>query len=107
MVAVIDPPVAKKKSYRDLPLENKRVLVRVDFNVPLDKNGQVGDDSRIRASLPTIEYLLRKKAKVILIAHLGRPKGQVNSKYSDLLSGFCDCYEEHSFLEFVMYAPGQ
>ena len=74
--------VIRKKSFTSLPLANQRVLVRVDFNVPFDKEGRVSDDARLRAHLPTIEYLIKKKAKVILIAHLGRPKGQVNAKYS-------------------------
>jgi len=71
-----------KKTVRDLDVSGKRVLVRVDFNVPIDDKGNITDDIRIRASLDTIKYLLEHKAAVILMAHLGRPKGEANPKYS-------------------------
>src|ERR1700730_4722778 len=71
-----------KKTVRDIDVAGKRVLMRVDFNIPLDAERHITDDTRIRASLPTIQYLLENGAAVILMSHLGRPKGEVNKKYS-------------------------
>src|SRR6202034_2391256 len=72
-----------KLSIRDLDLAHKHVFMRVDFNVPLTEDGsEITDDTRIRETLPSIEYALKRKAKLILASHLGRPKGKVNLKYS-------------------------
>ena len=71
-----------KKTIRDIDLKGKRVIVRVDFNVPQDKEGKITDDNRIVGALPTIKYLVEQNAKVVLMSHLGRPKGEFNMKYS-------------------------
>lgn len=74
------PAGAMKLSSEDLKVEGKRVLVRVDFNVPFDEAGRISDDTRIREALPTLKSLLARKAKVVLMAHLGRPKGKPSDK---------------------------
>jgi phosphoglycerate kinase len=70
------------KSIDNLDIKGKKVFIRVDFNVPMDEKNQITDDNRIRAALPTIEYALGQKAKVILASHLGRPKGKPEAQYS-------------------------
>ena len=71
-----------KKNIRDMDIKGKKVLVRADFNVPIDENGRITDDRRIREAIPTISYLRENKARIILMSHLGRPKGKFNEKYS-------------------------
>ena len=71
-----------KKTVSDIDLKGKKVLMRADFNVPLDENGVITDETRITAALPTINYILEQGASVILMSHMGRPKNQPNPKYS-------------------------
>ena len=70
------------KSVKDLELENQRVLIRVDFNVPMDDKGTITDDTRIREALPTLEYIIRNKGRLIICSHRGRPKGERNPDFS-------------------------
>src|SRR6185369_17112548 len=71
-----------KKTIRDIDLDGKRVLLRADYNVPLDDKGEITDDYRIQQSLPTLQFLLGHGASVVVCSHLGRPDGKPNAKYS-------------------------
>ena len=71
-----------KKTVKDIDLKGKKVFVRCDFNVPMDENGNITDNTRIVAALPTIKYLLEQNCKLILASHLGRPKGEFKPEYS-------------------------
>lgn len=71
-----------KRTMRDVPLEGKTVLVRADYNLPLDNAGNIEDDFRVRASLPTMRYLLKNHCKIVIISHLGRPESKKDTKYS-------------------------
>jgi phosphoglycerate kinase len=99
-----------KLSIRDVELANKHVFIRVDFNVPLSEDGAtITDDTRIVATLPTIQYAIERKAKVILASHLGRPKGKPNPKYSlrpvvDRLRELLD-EKEHDYSINVGFSP--
>lgn len=108
------------KTIRDLELAGKRVLVRVDFNVPMDEQGNITDDIRIRMVLPTIEYVLEQKGKLILCSHMGRPKGQPVAAFSlapvaDHLSGLIgrkvgmapDCMGEATEAMVAAMQPGE
>src|SRR6204780_1429009 len=75
-------PRIAKRTIEDLPVQGKKVLLRVDYNVPLNDQGAITDDTRIKETLPTINYLLERGASLILCAHLGRPKGQPDPRYS-------------------------
>ena len=71
-----------KKTIANVDVAGKKVLIRVDFNVPLDENGNITDDRRIRMALPTIESVLERGGQVVLMSHLGRPKNEPDAKYS-------------------------
>ena len=87
----------KFNTLKDFDFKGKRVLVRVDFNVPIDESGNITDDTRIKAALPTIQYLLDKGAKVILMSHLGRPDGKVvdTLKMDDVASHLSDLLDKY------------
>ena len=96
-----------KKTVKDLDVKGKKVLVRVDFNVPLSKenNEEIADDTRIKAALPTIDYLLENNAKVILMSHLGRPKGEAKPEFA--LKPVADWLENHYKDKFHFFpSPG-
>lgn len=91
-----------KLAIQDLPLKGKRVLIRVDFNVPLNKDGSIADDTRIKEELPTIQYALDQGASVILMSHMGRPKGGRDPQYS---LGICAKRLSQLIAAPVLFAP--
>ncbi len=96
-----------KLSIRDLPLQGKRVFLRVDFNVPLSDDGKVTDDTRIRETLPTIDYALRHGARLELASHLGRPKGKPNPKMSlkPAAARLAELDEQQMYAGHIGFAP--
>ena len=93
----------KLKTLKDINIENKRVLIRVDFNVPLSNDGKITDDFRIAKTIPTIEYLINKGAKIILMTHFGRPKGKRTDKFkTDIIQDKLFEYLDYSIIK----APG-
>src|SRR5580693_4324563 len=82
MPPTASPPRIAKRTLDALPVQGKKILVRVDYNVPLNEQGAITDDTRIRETLPTLNLLLQKGAALILCAHLGRPKGKPDPAFS-------------------------
>lgn len=91
-----------KLTIQDLPLAGRKVIIRVDFNVPLNKDGTIADDTRIRESIPTIQYVLKNGAGVILMSHMGRPKSKQETQYS---LGICAKKLAQLISAPVMFAP--
>ncbi len=71
-----------KKTIRDVEVDHKRILLRVDYNVPIDEDGRITDDYRLQKSLPTLNYLLERGCSLVLTSHLGRPDGKFNKLFS-------------------------
>jgi phosphoglycerate kinase len=112
--------ILRKKTIKDLDLDGKRILMRVDFNVPLTKDGDVDDDTRIRAAMPGIEYIVEHGASLVLMSHLGRPKGRRVSSMSLKVAAFKlaeltdhpvrfadDCVSEHALEMSSALEPGE